>query len=85
MLPTAGPRFWMPVPCHQRAQSQVEAAVGLPVNVFRRVPGDLISVFLSVYPDFLLSDGCRVKVFIFLQSGMSVYGKIAHFILLTKL
>ena len=75
----------MSVLCHQHAWSQVEAAVSFPTNVFWGVPGDLISVFLSVYPDFLPSDAAELKVFIFLQSGMSVYGKIAHFILLTKL
>lgn len=32
-----------------------------PVNVCLRVPADLISVFLSVYPDFLLSDAGELK------------------------
>ena len=37
-------------------QFQVEATVSVPTHVFLRVPADLISVFHSVYPDFLLSD-----------------------------
>lgn len=54
-------RLSISVLCHQHTQFQVEATVSFPVNVCLRVSADLISVFLSVYPDFLLSDAGELK------------------------